>query len=241
DAGEAASASLRAVQLAGEHQVTVATAVDRLVSAKGIVAESSAQFGDLQQGARRITEFIQVIRDLADQTNLLALNAGIEAARAGEEGKGFAVVAEEIRRLAAQSARASEDANTILTGFASQTDRATRQMERGRDMLGDVESLAASAMKALATILEASQSAADWSRRIAEGAHEQERFVGAARDRAGRIDEISRRNRDGSDEVSRSAAEQAGALQELELATRELRELATRLADLTRRLTRIER
>lgn len=241
DAGEAASASLRAVQLAGEHQVTVATAVDRLVSAKGIVAESSAQFGDLQQGARRITEFIQVIRDLADQTNLLALNAGIEAARAGEEGKGFAVVAEEIRRLAAQSARASEDANTILTGFASQTDRATRQMERGRDMLGDVESLAASAMKALATILEASQSAADWSRRIAEGAHEQERFVGAARDRAGRIDEISRRNRDGSDEVSRSAAEQAGALLELELATRELRELATRLADLTRRLTRIER
>jgi len=58
--------------------------------------------------------------------------------------------------------------------------------------------------------------------------------------RAGRIDEISRRNREGSDHVSRSTAEQAGALQELESATRELRELATHLADLTRRLTRIE-
>jgi methyl-accepting chemotaxis protein len=187
-----------------------------------------------------MTEFIRVIRDLADQTHLLALNAGIEAARAGEEGKGFAVVAEEIRRLAAQSAKVADDANTILAGFAMQMDRATRQMDRGQEMVSDVEALSASAMKALTTILQASDAAAAWSRRIAEVSHEQEKFVAVTRDRAGRIDEISRRNREGSDHVSRSTAEQAGALQELESATRELRELATHLADLTRRLTRIE-
>ncbi len=240
DAGEAAAASDRSALLASEHQTTVASAVERLVTAKGIVADSSSLVGDLHKGAQRMTEFIRVIRDLADQTHLLALNAGIEAARAGEEGKGFAVVAEEIRRLAGQSARVSDDANTILAGFALQMDRATRQMDRGREMVGDVEVLSSSAMKALASILQASDAAAAWSRRIAEVSHEQEKFVAVTRDRAGRIDEISRRNREGSDQVSRSAAEQAGALQELESATRELRELATHLADLTRRLTRIE-
>jgi methyl-accepting chemotaxis protein len=94
-------------------------------------------------------------------------------------------------------------------------------------------------MKALSSILQASDSAAAWSRRIAEVSQEQEKCVAVTRDRAGRIDEISRRNREGSDEVSRSAAEQAHALHELESATKELRELATHLADLTRRLTRI--
>ena len=240
DAGEAAAASDRSAQLASEHQATVASAVERLVTAQGIVADSSSLIGELHQGAQRMTEFIRVIRDLADQTHLLALNAGIEAARAGEEGKGFGVVAEEIRRLAQQSGKVSEDANAILTGFAAQMDRATRQMDRGREMVADVEGLSSGAMKALAAILQASDAAAAWSRRLAEVSHEQETFVAVTRDRAERIDEISRRNREGSDQVSRSAAEQAGALHELESATRELRELATHLADLTRRLTRIE-
>jgi methyl-accepting chemotaxis protein len=240
DAGEAAAASDRSAQLATEHQTTVANAVERLVTAKNIVADSSALVGELQQGAQRMTEFIRVLRDLADQTHLLALNAGIEAARAGEEGKGFGVVAEEIRRLAAQSGKVSEDASAILSGFAAQMDRAARQMDRGREMVADVEVLSASAMRALAAILQASDAAAAWSRRIADVSHGQERFVAVTRDRAGRIDEISRRNRDGSDQVSRSASEQAQALQQLESATRELRALATHLADLTRRLTRIE-
>jgi methyl-accepting chemotaxis protein len=241
DAGEAASASERSAGLAGEHQVTVGTAVERLVAARGVVAQSSAMMDTLQQGAQRITEFIRVIRDLADQTHLLALNAGIEAARAGEEGRGFAVVAEEIRQLAGQSAKASENAREILSGFASDMDRASQQMERGREMVGDVEALSNSAMTALSAIVEASESAASWSRRIAEVSSEQDHVVAAMRDRSGRIDDISRRNREGADEVGRSAAQQAGAMQDLESATHELRELAQYLSELTRRLTRLER
>lgn len=239
DARESATASERSALLATEHHGTIATAVDRLVAAKGFVAESTGLMTELGQGTRRITEFIRVIRDLSDQTNLLALNAGIEAARAGEEGKGFAVVADEIRRLATQSARASEDASTILTGFAAQMDRAARQMDRGRDLVGDVETLSASAMKALESILDASQAAANWSRRIAEVSQRQETQVGDMRERAERIAEISRRNRLGSDEVNRSAEDQARAIQQLESATRELQSLVTYLGELTRRLTRI--
>jgi methyl-accepting chemotaxis protein len=240
DAREAARASERSATLATEHHATIATAVERLVSAKGFVGESTSAMTELGRSTRQMTEFIQVIRELADQTNLLALNAGIEAARAGEEGKGFAVVAEEIRRLASQSSRASEDASRMLTGFASQMDRAARQMDHGSAMVADVETLAASAMKALESILEASQSAATWARRIAEVSHAEEGHVGLMRERAERIADISRRNRAGSDQVSRSAADQARALQELENAAGELQNLATYLADLTRRLTRLE-
>lgn len=239
DARESASASERSAALATEHRGTIATAVERLVSAKGFVAESTEVMTELGTGTRRMTEFIRVIRELADQTNLLALNAGIEAARAGEEGKGFAVVAEEIRRLATQSARASEEASAILTGFATQMDRATRQMDRGRNMVADVETLSASAMRALETILEASRSAATWSRRIAEVSQGQEHQAGTMRERAERIAAISARNRLRSDDVNRSADDQARALQELEGATRELRALASHLGDLARRLTRI--
>lgn len=240
DAREAAHASERSAALATEHRGTISTAVERLVSAKGFVSDSTAVMNELDLGTRKITEFIRVIREIADQTNLLALNAGIEAARAGEEGRGFAVVAEEIRRLATQSAKASEDAGVILTGFAAQMERATRQMDRGGDLVGDVETLSSSAMTALQAILEASQSAASWARRIAEVSQGQERQARDMRERAERIAEISRRNRSGSDSVSRSADEQARAVQELESAARELRELAIYLADLARRLTHME-
>jgi methyl-accepting chemotaxis protein len=239
DARDAAGASERSASLASEHHGTIATAVDRLVTAKTFVAESTDVMGELGQGTRRMTEFITVIRDLAEQTNLLALNAGIEAARAGEGGKGFAVVAEEIRRLAAQSARASENASAILTDFAAKMERATRQMYRGRGMVADVESLSASAMKALESILEASRSASTWARRIAEVSHAQEEQSGLMRERAERIADISRRNRSGSEQVSRSADDQARALLDLESATNELQELVTYLGDLARRLTRM--
>jgi methyl-accepting chemotaxis protein len=239
DAREAAGESERSAGIATEHRATISTAVDRLVRAKAFVAESTAAMSELAQGTRKMTEFIDVIRDLAQQTNLLALNAGIEAARAGDEGRGFAVVAEEIRRLATQSAKASEHAAAILTDFTSKMERATRQMDRGRDMVADVETLSGSAMKAMESILDASRSAATWARRIAEVSHSQEEQSGLMRERAERIADISRRNRVGSEQVGHSADDQARALLDLESAARELRELAVYLGDLARRLTRM--
>jgi methyl-accepting chemotaxis protein len=112
-------------------------------------------------------------------------------------------------------------------------------MDRGHDLVADVETLSASAMKALESILTASQSAATWARRIAEVSYQQEVQVGDMRERVERIAEISRENRVGSDSVNQSVEEQARALQELERAATELRSLASYLGDLTRRLTRL--
>jgi methyl-accepting chemotaxis protein len=239
DGRDAADASERATRIATEHRDTIGMAIERLVNAKRFVGESTTQIGGLSKSTQRITDFIAVIKELADQTNLLALNAAIEAARAGEQGQGFAVVANEVRKLAEQSARASEDAGEIVSGFEDQMRQVASQVGRGQTMMSDVESLSESARTALDEIVEATAASLAWGRRIADTSRVQESEVGRLSERVARIAEISRRNREGAENVTQSASDQARALRELEGAAHELREVAADLSDLTRRIARV--
>lgn len=237
DGSAAADASRRATDVATEHRGTIATAIERLVSAKGFVGESSAQIDRLAETAAEVTEFMSVIKEVAEQTDLLALNAAIEAARAGEEGRGFAVVADEIRKLAERSSRASARAADIILGFEEETRRISEQMERGRTIVGDAEGLSEAALRALDVILEATALSAQRARRIAQVSRDQEQECARLEDRVGRIAGISDRNRSGAEAVTASAKDQAAALAGLESATRELQHVAGYLGDLTKRIT----
>ncbi len=239
DGSAAAAQSQRATEIASEHRHTIATAIERLVGAKTFVGESGQQIQALGHTVQRITEFIAVIRELADQTNLLALNAAIEAARAGEHGMGFAVVADEVRKLAVQSARASDDAGDIVGAFEEQMRRVAFQMSRGETIVQDVEILSEQARHALDLIVDATASAATGAQRIALTSREQEIAFAGLSDRVRRIATITGRNREGAEQVTRSAREQAAALRELEGATHELRTVATDLTELTRRITSV--
>lgn len=87
------------------------------------VEESFHAVKELHQRSQDIEGIIEVITNIADQTNLLALNAAIESARAGEYGKGFAVVANEVRSLAEQSIRSSENIAQIIKQMMEETNR----------------------------------------------------------------------------------------------------------------------
>ncbi|MGM7700175.1 methyl-accepting chemotaxis protein [Pseudalkalibacillus sp. Hm43] len=82
----------------------------------------------LNDKIKEVEEVITTITEISEKTNLLALNAGIEAARAGESGKGFAVVATEVRKLAEQSAVATERVKTILKGIEDESKRVGIEM-----------------------------------------------------------------------------------------------------------------
>ena len=107
---------------------------------------------ELNNESKRIQTFTDTITEIASQTNLLALNASIEAARAGEAGKGFAVVADEIRKLAEQSATASNNIQGIVKQIQMKMGETTRIAESAGDIVDAQEKALQKTMDAFSKI-----------------------------------------------------------------------------------------
>jgi methyl-accepting chemotaxis protein len=131
----------------------IAMRVQKTVEIVGTASDqasvSNERIASLAQSAARIGDVVKLIRSIADQTNLLALNATIEAARAGDAGKGFAVVAAEVKQLADQTAKATQDIAAQVDGIQTATRQAVDSIGGITQSMSAVNSYTASIASAV--------------------------------------------------------------------------------------------
>lgn len=102
------------------------------------IRDASEKVGVLAEDATKINEVVSIIHSIAEQTNLLALNATIEAARAGESGRGFAVVAGEVKNLAEQTSKATEEIGARIAAITSSTTETVNGINSAAAAMGEV-------------------------------------------------------------------------------------------------------
>ncbi|NJR61142.1 MAG: GAF domain-containing protein [Cyanobacteria bacterium CRU_2_1] len=120
-----------ATQTVAEGDLAMNRTVDGIQSIRETVANTAKKVGQLGESSQEISKIVNLIKAFATQTHMLALNASIEAARAGEEGQGFVAIANEVRALAQQSARASEEIKKLAESIQEQTTEVVADMEVG--------------------------------------------------------------------------------------------------------------
>ena len=155
-----------------------------MISTRNSIENLSRDVGQAAEAMQRleiesgnIGNILATIRGIADQTNLLALNAAIEAARAGEQGRGFAVVADEVRTLAQRTQEATEEIQTLVEKFQTDSQAASKVMTKSKEQVKESVMQAESAEESLQSIVNIVSAIHELNREIAAATEEQSSFT----------------------------------------------------------------
>jgi methyl-accepting chemotaxis protein len=175
-ASQEASTNVNSVASASEELAGSVNEIARQVHESSKIAgeavkqaeKTDARIAQLSQAAGRIGDVVKLITAIAEQTNLLALNATIEAARAGEAGKGFAVVAQEVKALAAQTAKATDEISTQIVGMQTATEESVAAIKEIGGTIGRISEIASAIA---AAVEEQGAATQEISRNVQQAAH----------------------------------------------------------------------
>jgi methyl-accepting chemotaxis protein len=200
---EEMSASIKEISRSATNAMKVAH------QAVELSASTSQTMSRLEESSSEIGKIIKVITSIAQQTNLLALNATIEAARAGEAGKGFAVVATEVKELARQTARATEDIGRKVDSIQGETQAAVKAINQVSDIINQINDISNSIASA---VEEQTASTAEISRNVASAAQSTTEISG----NIARVASSAEQNSEGATQTKQAASELARMAAELQ-------------------------
>jgi methyl-accepting chemotaxis protein len=179
-ASEEASSNMQSVATATEELSASVDEIGRRVRESNKIAEAAVlqaqqtdgRIGKLSRAAQQIGDVVKLITAIAEQTNLLALNATIESARAGEAGRGFAVVASEVKSLAGQTAKATDEISSHISGMQDATQESVAAIKEIGGTIAEISNIASSIASAVEQQSSATQEIARSVQTVARGTQE---------------------------------------------------------------------
>jgi methyl-accepting chemotaxis protein len=180
DSSEGASSNIQSVASATEQLSASVAEIGRQVHESNRIAEAAVvqaqetdgRIGKLSRAAQQIGDVVKLITATAEQTNLLALNATIEAARAGDAGRGFAVVAAEVKSLANQTAKATDEISSHISGMQDATQESVTAIKQIGATIAQISTIASSIATAVEEQGAATHEIARNVQNVAEGTRE---------------------------------------------------------------------
>ena len=225
-------AAKKTIELKEEGLHSVKELKDASIQNNSNSLEMEQVINEIYQRSQAIGDIVNIIAGVAEQTNLLALNANIEAARAGELGKGFAIVAEEVRALATETAKATEDIQKKVDEMMKQSKSAVDFVKRNRAGVEGINNTVLATEDIFGRISIELQNLLEDIRRITEHNYETDQKKDIILDMLNHISQTREENSSSIEEISSSAEEQAMTVNEITNNISKLKEMAEDLNEL---------